>query len=183
MFPAVLLCAAICTAPQDSAHLVIVATTDVHGHATAWDYLTNAPYPGGLARAATAVDSLRRRYPGSVILVDAGDLIQGDPFTDFFSGVGARDPHPVIDAMNLMGYDAATLGNHDFDFGLEVLWRSLAGAAFPYVSANILHDGVPVLPPTTVVQRNGVRVSITGLTTPGVMIWDRAHLEVKIREN
>lgn len=176
MLSAVLLCAAIVAAPQDSAHLVIVATTDVHGHATAWDYLSNAPFPGGLARAAAAVDSLRRRYPDQVVLVDAGDLIQGDPFAEFFAGVGARDPHPVIDAMNLMGYDAATPGNHDFDFGLDVLRRSLSGAAFPYVSANIFENDALVLQPTTVVRRQGVRVAITGLTTPGVMVWDRAQL-------
>ncbi len=181
MFSAVLLCAAFCAAPQDSAHLVIVATTDVHGHATAWNYLTNKPHPGGLARAAAAVDSLRRRYPGQVILVDAGDLIQGDPFAEFFAGIGARDPHPVIDAMNLMGYDAATLGNHDFDFGLDVLWRSLAGAAFPYVSANIFQDETLVFQPTTVIRRNGLRVAITGLTTPGVMVWDRRQLQGRVR--
>ena len=162
---------------QDSVHLVLVATTDVHGHATAWNYLTGKPYPGGLARVARVVDSLRDRYPGRVLLVDAGDLIQGDPFAEYFARVAPRDPNPIIDAMNLMGYDAATIGNHDFDFGLDVMWRSFAGAAFPYVSANIFRGETLALPPTTVVVRQGVRVAFTGFTTPGVMVWSRRLLD------
>ncbi len=131
MLPAVLLCAAVASAMQDSAHVVIVATTDVHGRATAWNYLTNSPHPGGLARAARAVDSLRLEDRDQVVLVDVGDMIQGDPFAEYFARVAPRDPNPIIDAMNLMAYDAATLGNHDFDFGLDVLGRAVEGAAFP----------------------------------------------------
>jgi len=83
----------------DSAHLVLVATTDAHGHITAWDYLAHRPYPGGLARVATAVDSLRRRYPGQVVVVDAGDLLQGSPFAEYRRRVGPQDPDPLIEAM------------------------------------------------------------------------------------
>ena len=91
MLPAVLLCAALATVAQDSAHVVIVATTDVHGRATGWNYLTNTPHPGGLARAARVVDSLRREYRDQVVLLDAGDLIQGDPFAEYFARVAPRD--------------------------------------------------------------------------------------------
>ena len=100
---------------QDTAHVVVVATTDVHGRATGWDYLADQPAPGGLARAATVVDSLRRAYPGQVVLVDAGDLIQGDPFAAYFAQVAPRDPHPLVDAMNATGYDAAVPGNHEYN--------------------------------------------------------------------
>lgn len=181
MLPAVLLCAAVASAAQDSAHVVIVATTDVHGRATSWNYLTNKPHPGGLARAARAVDSLRRQYRDRVVLVDAGDLIQGGQFAEYFARVAPRDPNPIIDAMNLMGYDAVTLGNHDFDFGLDVLGRAVEGAAFPYVSANVVFDAGPKLPPTTVVRRGGVRIGITGFTTPGVMVWNRRQVQGKVR--
>jgi 2',3'-cyclic-nucleotide 2'-phosphodiesterase (5'-nucleotidase family) len=122
---------------QDSAHVVLVATTDVHGHATHWDYLTDAPFAGGLARAGTVIDSLRRRYPGQLVVVDAGDLIQGEPFAAYAARIAPRDPHPVVEAMNIIGYDAATPGNHEFNFGLAVMRRAIAGAAFPYVSGNI----------------------------------------------
>ena len=63
----------------DSAQVVLVATTDVHGRATAWDYLADRAAPGGMTRVATVVDSLRRRHPGQVVVVDAGDLLQGNP--------------------------------------------------------------------------------------------------------
>ena len=72
---------------QDTAHVVLVATTDVHGHATDWDYVADRPFAGGLARVATVVDSLRARYPGQVVVVDAGDLLQGDPFATYFARV------------------------------------------------------------------------------------------------
>jgi len=79
-----LLLAPIAPIVQDSAHLVIVATTDVHGRATGWDYVNDRPWAGGLIRAARPIDSLRAAYPDQVVLVDAGDLLQGDPFAAYF---------------------------------------------------------------------------------------------------
>jgi 2',3'-cyclic-nucleotide 2'-phosphodiesterase / 3'-nucleotidase / 5'-nucleotidase len=171
------------TQAPDTTHLVIVSTTDVHGHATEWNYLTDAPYPGGLARAATVVDSLRRQYPGRVILVDAGDIIEGEPFAAYFAREAPRDPHPIFDVMAAMGYDAATPGNHDFNYGVPFLFRSLRSAGFPYVSGNIytLPVDTLALPGFVVVQRGGVRVGITGFTTPGVMLWDRDNVAQKSR--
>ncbi|HEU5170536.1 MAG TPA: 5'-nucleotidase C-terminal domain-containing protein, partial [Gemmatimonadales bacterium] len=170
-------------APPDTAHLVLVATTDVHGHATEWDYVADRPFPGGLARAATVIDSLRARYGGNLIVVDAGDLLEGDPFADYYARVSPRDPHPVIEAMNLAGYDVATPGNHEFDYGMPVLEHAVAGATFRYVSGNI--RGLPgdtlAFPPYVVLRRGGVRVGIAGLTTPGVMVWSRKQLRGRIR--
>ena len=168
---------------QDTAHVVVVATTDVHGRATGWDYLADQPAPGGLARAATVVDSLRRAYPGQVVLVDAGDLIQGDPFAAYFAQVAPRDPHPLVDAMNAMGYDAAVPGNHEYNWGLPLLRRAVTGAVFPFLSANTY--GLPgdtlMFEATTVVRRGPVRVGITGFTTPGVMVWDRENVRGRAR--
>lgn len=168
---------------QDTAHLVLVATTDVHGHVTDWDYLTGKPFPGGLARVATIVDSLRKRYPGQVVVADAGDMIQGDPFATYFARVAPREPNPVIEAMNLAGYDVATPGNHDFDGGVAAMRRATAGAAFPYVSGNIyaLAGDTLLYPGYAVLQRQGVRIGITGFTTPGVMVWDRDQVEGRVR--
>ncbi|MEO8201237.1 MAG: 5'-nucleotidase C-terminal domain-containing protein, partial [Gemmatimonadota bacterium] len=162
----------------DTAHVVIVSTTDIHGHATAWDYVADKPFSGGLVRAAAVVDSLRQRYPGQVVLVDAGDVIQGDPFAAYFSGEAPEDPHPVIDAMGAMAYDAATPGNHEFNWGLPFMFRALKGASFPYVSGNVytLPEDTLAFPAYTIVQRGGVRIGITGFTTPGVMVWDRENV-------
>ena len=129
------------------------------------------------------VDSLRARYPGQVVLLDAGDLLQGDAFATYFARVKPREPHPIIEAMNLTGYDAATPGNHDFDWGVPLFRRAIGDARFAYVSANIfdLPGDTLLLPAYRVVRRQGVRVGIGGFTTPGVMVWDRAQLRGRIR--
>ena len=172
------------TAPvQDTAHVVLVATTDLHGHMTGRDYVENRPAPNGVARVARVVDSLRARYPGQVVLVDAGDLLEGDPFATYFARVARREPHPIVEAMNLAGYDVATPGNRDFDWGVPLLRRAIGDARFAYVSANIfdLPGDTLLLPAYSVVRRQGVRVGIAGFTTPGVMVWDRAQVRGKIR--
>ena len=171
-----LLAAALVTVPlQDTARVVIVATTDVHGHVTDRDYLTGTPFGGGLVRAATVIDSLRSRYPGQVVVVDAGDLVQGDPFATYFATRDRREVHPVLDAMNQAGYDVATPGNHEFNFGVPFLRRALASASFPYVSANIysLPSDSLVFQPYVTLRRGPIRVAVAGFTTPGVMVWDR----------
>src|SRR5436309_3263442 len=172
------------TTPPDTAHIVIVATTDVHGRVLGWDYVRDAATPGGLSRAATVVETLRAQYPDQVVLVDAGDLIEGNLFAGYFADRDSQRPHPVVDALNAMQYDVATPGNHEFDFGPAVLARATGDATYHYVSANIF-KGVSdtlVYPPHVVVTRAGVKIGITGLTTPGVMVWSRGQLgRVRVR--
>jgi 2',3'-cyclic-nucleotide 2'-phosphodiesterase/3'-nucleotidase len=183
MLSGLLLLAAFAAPPPDTTHLVLVATTDVHGRAYGWDYVTDRPFGGGLARVATVVDSLRARYPGRVLMFDAGDLIQGDPF----AAVAAADTTPggnaVIRAMNLVGYDAATIGNHEFNWGLETLHRALGAARYPVVSGNIvaLPGDTLLYRPYVVLERAGVRVGVSGFTTPGVMVWDRENVRGRVR--
>ena len=167
----------------DTAHVVLVATTDVHGRATAWDYLGDGAAPVGLTRLATVVDSLRRAYPGEVVVLDAGDMLQGNPFAAYHARPGRRGPNPIVEAMNLAGYDAATPGNHDFDWGVPELERALKDAAFPYVSANVyVQPGDSLLlSPFRVLRRGPIRVSVTGFTTPGTNVWDRDRLAGKLR--
>ena len=172
-------------APQsfaaDTAHVVIVATTDVHGRLIGWDYVRDAAAPGGLARVATAVETLRARYPGMLVLVDAGDLLQGNPFATFYGRYDKRQPHPIVDAMNALQYDVVTPGNHDFDFGVDFLRRAASQATYRYVSANV-HDSVGglVFPPTVLLPRGSLKVGVTGFTTPGVMLWDRTQLAGRV---
>ncbi|HTY07317.1 MAG TPA: 5'-nucleotidase C-terminal domain-containing protein [Gemmatimonadales bacterium] len=175
-------------AGPDSAHLVIVATTDVHGRVLGWDDARDVEAPGGLSRVATILSTLRTQYPGQVIVVDAGDLIEGNPFATYFGRVAPARPNPIVDALNALNYDAATPGNHEFTFGVDALKTDIADATFQYVSANVLvpatqveRSDVPLFPPTTVVSRGGVRVGITGFTTPGVMVWERANVTGKIK--
>src|SRR6202165_393543 len=91
--------AAAAPTPADTAHIVIVATTDIHGRVLGWDYVRDAAAPGGLSRAATILESLRAQYPGNVVLVDAGDLLQGNPFATFYARYDRRQPQPIVDAL------------------------------------------------------------------------------------
>lgn len=167
----------------DTAHVVIVATTDVHGRVLGWDYVRDAAAPGGLSRAATIIERLRAQYPDQVVLVDAGDLIEGNLFAAYFAREDPQHPHPVVDALNALQYDVATPGNHEFDFGLSVLGRAVGDAAYHYVSANIFKGATDTLvyPPYAVVQRAGMKIGVTGLTTPGVMLWDKSQLGDAVR--
>jgi len=157
--------------------LVVAATSDVHGRLRAWDYFADtAESTRGLARLATAVDSLRRANPGRVLLVDGGDLLQGNPMTFVASRTPAM-PHPVIAAMNAMQYDAAAVGNHEFNYGLPLLERAAAQAHFPFLAANTRRpDGTRGFPAFALLERAGVKVGIVGATNPGIAIWDRANL-------
>lgn len=167
---------------QDTAHVVLVATTDVHGHATGRDFVTGKSFPGGLSRVGSVLDSLRARYPGEVVAVDAGDLLQGDPYASYFATVAPRDPNPLVDALNGLSYDAGVPGNHDFNFGLPFFLRSMAGARYAVVAANLFGTGDSAFfPAYTTVRRGGVRIAIGGLTTPGSMVWDRKNLGGRAR--
>ncbi|MFN2420751.1 MAG: metallophosphoesterase, partial [Gemmatimonadota bacterium] len=113
--------------------LVVLGTTDVHGRLVPWDYFTGREVDYGLARVATLVDSIRAAEP-HVLLLDSGDLLQGNPLTYYWGVVAPPDTHPVVHAMNLLRYDAAAIGNHEFNYGLDALGRAFEDAAFPLLA-------------------------------------------------
>ncbi|QJR34489.1 5'-nucleotidase C-terminal domain-containing protein [Gemmatimonas groenlandica] len=158
--------------------LVIAATTDVHGRLRGWDYYANAPDPARtLAGAATIVDSVRTANPGRVLLVDGGDILSGNPLLYVAAKVAPPPVHPVIAAMNVMRYDAAVIGNHEFNYGVPALRAAISKAAFPFVAANVRDaQGRPFVAPYTLIDRRGVRIAVIGGTTPGSMLWDRDNL-------
>ncbi|MEO7041479.1 MAG: 5'-nucleotidase C-terminal domain-containing protein [Gemmatimonadaceae bacterium] len=164
--------------PGATVSLRIAATTDVHGHIRGWDYYDNRPDPlRGLARAATIVDSVRTANPGRVLLVDAGDMLQGTPLTYFAARVSKTRINPIVAAMNAMHYDAATIGNHEFNYGVPYLDTAAAQARFPLLAANATRRGSSqAYPAFTIVRRDGVAVGIVGATTPGSNLWDASNL-------
>ncbi|MCE9602664.1 MAG: 5'-nucleotidase C-terminal domain-containing protein [Gemmatimonadetes bacterium] len=170
---------------QARIELKIAATTDVHGRLRGWDYYGNAEDPArGLSRAATIIDSVRRANRGRVVLVDAGDLLQGNAMTFVAGRMDSLAPHPVVAAMNLMRYDALAIGNHEFNYGLGVLDRAAKQARFPFLAANTERlDGGRQYAAMTMVTRAGARIAIIGATTPGSMVWDRDHLRGRMRVN
>ncbi len=161
----------------DSLTIVVAGTTDVHGWLRGWDYVANAPdTTRGLTRVATIVDSLRSANPDRVLLVDAGDLLQGTPVTSIALQDSLRT-NPMVATMNAMGYDAAAIGNHEFNYGRRYLSRAINQATFPFLAANAFTpSGTRAYVPWTLATRSGVRVGIVGGTTPGSMIWDRDKL-------
>jgi len=167
--------------------LVVAATTDVHGRVRGWNYETNRSDPArGLSRAATIIDSLRRAEPGHVVLLDAGDLLQGNSFTYVAARVASADaPIPVVSAMNALHYDAAAIGNHEFNYGLPYLRRAVHQADFPFLATNVyLTNGNHAFTSWAMVRRGGAKIGIVGATTPGSMVWDRDNLagQVVIRD-
>ena len=162
--------------------LVVAATTDVHGRLRGWEYYANAPDTiRGLSRAASIVDSLRSAHPGSVVLLDAGDLLQGNPLAYVAARVSADTMSPVVAAMNVMRYDAAAVGNHEFNYGLPLFRRAEAQATFPFLATNAYTpSGERGFPGWRLIERQGVKIAIIGATTPGSMVWDRDNLQGKL---
>ncbi len=179
--------------------LRVLGTTDVHGHAVNWDYFTNAEYDDathndvGLAKIATLVEAAREEAGRHrTLLVDAGDIIQGTQLSYYYArvdpitgGDGKRPPkHPMALAMNHMKYDAAALGNHEFNYGIPVLRAFEEQCDFPLLAANALDAKTlkPAFAPYVVkhVRVPGgpdIKVGILGLTNPGIAIWDKANVQ------
>ena len=173
--------------------LRLLATSDLHAHILPWDDLTDQPAPErGLAQIASLIAQARAEVPGSLLL-DNGDFLNGSPLADHIAEnrpVTDNAPHPMIAAMNLLAYDAATLGNHEFSYGLPFLKRALSSARFVVVASNtdrLLPSGRrPFLPRYTLVPRlladtagqlHRVTVGVIGVLPPQTAIWERKHLE------
>jgi 2',3'-cyclic-nucleotide 2'-phosphodiesterase/3'-nucleotidase/5'-nucleotidase len=175
---AVGLCAIGHSTPAQSVDIVVASTTDVHGRVRSWDYYADTVEGSrGLARAATIVDSVRAANPGRVILVDAGDFLQGNPFSYAAARIDTAAPSAVVAAMNAMHYDAVTIGNHEFNYGVPTLRRETSTATFALLAANATGGKTP--PPWrawTMIERAGVKIAVIGATTPGSMLWDSANL-------
>lgn len=162
------------TAAAESISLTVLATTDIHAHVYPYDYLTGRQAQLGLAKAATIINRVRTTTPHT-LLVDCGDTVQGTPLAYVAARLRPTEPHPVIAAMNALGYDAMAVGNHEFNFALETLWRLKGEARFPWLAANVssyYHDTRRDFLPYVIREVGGVRVAILGLVTPAVPCWE-----------
>jgi 2',3'-cyclic-nucleotide 2'-phosphodiesterase/3'-nucleotidase len=173
--------------------LRLLGLTDLHANLYPYDYYRDRPDDSvGLARAARLIAQARSECPNSV-LFDNGDILQGTPLGDFAAEAIIRDPaaiHPVIAAMNGLDYAVATLGNHEFNYGLEALERAYAQARFPVVCCNVLRsDGSPWFPPSIVIERGFVdesgttrqlKLGVIGAAPPQIAQWDEAHVRGRL---
>ncbi|EJE4147047.1 2',3'-cyclic-nucleotide 2'-phosphodiesterase [Vibrio parahaemolyticus] len=177
-------------AMADTIKLRIIETTDIHTNVMDYDYYKDQPSQQiGLSRAATLVKQAKSEVENSV-LVDNGDLIQGSPMGDYMAakGIQAGEVHPVYKAMNQLHYDVGNIGNHEFNYGLDFLQNTLAGANFPYINANVFdkktgeHYFQPYLIKThsfkdTDGEIHQVKVGYIGFVPPQIMVWDKKNLE------
>ncbi|HZL82276.1 MAG TPA: 5'-nucleotidase C-terminal domain-containing protein [Candidatus Deferrimicrobium sp.] len=152
--------------------ITLLETSDVHGVIYPYDYFKDAPANGGFAKLSTLVKGVRADNPNTLLL-DNGDNQQGTPLTYYFNKVDTTGPNPVIAAMNIMGYDAMTLGNHEFNYGLSIVDKARSESKFPWLSANIYkEDGTNYFTPYIVKTVAGVKVGILGLTTKNIPNWE-----------
>jgi 2',3'-cyclic-nucleotide 2'-phosphodiesterase / 3'-nucleotidase len=157
----------------DRVQITILSTTDLHGNIDPIDYYTNKPDNRGLAKIATLIKRARKENPNS-LLIDSGDTIQGTPLESFHNRKNNAPPDPMMLVMNSLNYDAMTVGNHEYNFGLKVLEKARAEANFPWLSANTydIAKQQPHYKPYIVKEVAGVKIGILGLTTPGIPNWD-----------
>ena len=179
--------------PKPRLRLRLLGLTDLHANLYPYDYYRDCPDDSvGLARAASLVAEARREAP-NCLLFDDGDILQGTPLGDLAAEAIIADPkavHPVIAAMNTLDYAVATLGNHDFNYGLEALERAYAQARFPVVCCNVRKsDGSPWFPPSIVIERGFVdesgtarqlKVGVIGVAPPQIAQWDEAHVRGRL---
>ena len=156
--------------------LVVVATTDVHGNFFPYNFIERHPWGGSMARVDTYVDSLRRELgPDRVLLLDNGDILQGQPPAYYYNFVDTTHTHLAAEVYKMMGVDAAAIGNHDVETGHAVYDRWVAECApeVPVLGANVVDaaTGEPYLKPYTVIERGGMRVAVLGMLTPAIPMW------------
>src|SRR6476660_10236097 len=153
--------------------ITILGTTDLHGNLDPIDYYTNKPENRGLAKIATLIKAIRKDQP-NVLLIDSGDTIQGSPLESFHGRKNNQPPDPMMLAMNALNYDAMTVGNHEYNFGLKVLEKARSEANFPWLSANTYDVAKQQThyKPYIVKEVAGVKIGVLGLTTPGIPNWD-----------
>ncbi|GAB3145922.1 5'-nucleotidase C-terminal domain-containing protein [Micromonospora sonneratiae] len=180
--------------------LTILGTSDTHGNVYNWDYYRDAEYDDsahndvGVAKLAALVNRIRAERRGRATLVlDAGDTIQGTPLATYYAKqepiTATGEKHPMARAMNILHYDAITLGNHEFNYGLPLLDLWIRQLGFPALAANAVNErtGRPAFQPYVIKKVSlgfaapTLRVGILGLTNPGVAIWDKGIVEGRLR--
>ena len=153
--------------------LKIVETSDVHGNFYPYDFIRRQPASGSLARVQAFVRQERQRYGDNLILLDNGDILQGQPSAYYYNYMDTVSPHLTAEMQNYMDYDAGTVGNHDIETGRAVFDRWAADCRFPVLGANVIDrsTGRPHFKPYVMLEREGVRIAILGMITPAIPMW------------
>ncbi|NIA67839.1 bifunctional 2',3'-cyclic-nucleotide 2'-phosphodiesterase/3'-nucleotidase [Pelagibius litoralis] len=185
----------------DKVKLRLMETADIHMHIVDYDYYRDSQSDTvGLAKVSSLVKAARAEVKNSLFF-DNGDLIQGNPLGDYMAqrrGLKAGETHPIYKAMNLLDYDAGNIGNHEFNYGLDFLMKTIAGADFPYTLSNVYlldddsdpDNDKPLFTPYLILDReleaeggarHAIKVGVIGFTPPQIMLWDKTNLEGRLR--
>ncbi len=169
--------------------LMILGTTDVHTHISLYDYFLDQPQEtNGLILAGSKILEIKAANDSKdiqTLVLDNGDILQGNLVADYAVN---KQPecHPMIHMMNTIGYDAGTLGNHEFNYGLDYLFETMAQTAFPIVNSNVrTSDGDYIFSPYTVINKTfddgkTVKVGVIGVVPEQILVWDKPHLNGRI---
>lgn len=153
--------------------LRVVETSDVHGSFFPYDFLNRQPKAGSMARVSSYVNSLRKQYGDRLLLLDNGDILQGQPLSYFSNYIDTTDMNIAAQVINYMRYDAETIGNHDVEPGHQVYDKWVGEVNCPVLGANVIdtRSGQPYLKPYVMLNRGGVRIAVLGMLTPAITNW------------
>ena len=180
---------------NDLHELMIMATTDVHSYLMPHDYMNDEEVDDyGFVKTATLIDQIRAEHDNTV-LFDNGDIIQGSLLGELEASIDPLDEdetQAIIRHFNEMEYDAASIGNHEFNFGLDFLDQAIESADFPMLLANVYKEGTDkeehMYEPYTIIDQQvdgeDIKIGVIGFTPPQIMQWDNLHLEgeVEVRD-
>lgn len=161
------------TTKEKTIDLKFIETSDVHGSFFPYDFINRKPKAGSLARVATYVNQLRSQHGENVILLDNGDILQGQPVNYYSNYVDTTSANIAAQVVNYLRYDAQTIGNHDVETGHRVYDKWVCATHCPILGANVIDTKTnkPYLKPYTILKRGGARIAIIGLLTPAIPNW------------
>jgi 2',3'-cyclic-nucleotide 2'-phosphodiesterase/3'-nucleotidase len=161
------------SAKTKTINLRIIQTSDVHGSFFPYDFINRKPKEGTMARVITYVDSLRKTYGRNLILLDNGDILQGQPTCYWCNYIQPKLPNVAAQIVNYMGYDAEAVGNHDIETGHKVYDKWIKEVKCPMLGANIIDTktGKPYVKPYTIIRREGLKIAVLGMLTPAIPNW------------
>ena len=160
-------------AQESEVKLKVVQTSDIHGNYYPYDFIRRREATGSLARVHALVQKEREVYGENLILLDNGDILQGQPTAYYYNYIDTVAPHLAAEMMNFMGYNAGNMGNHDVETGRTVFDRWAGDCRFPILGANIVDTatGETHFKPYEVLERDGVKIVVLGMITPAIPVW------------
>uniref|UniRef100_A0AB33JHW4 Bifunctional metallophosphatase/5'-nucleotidase n=1 Tax=Prevotella sp. GTC17262 TaxID=3236797 RepID=A0AB33JHW4_9BACT len=151
----------------------VIETSDVHGSFFPYDFINRKPKAGSMARVSSYVNTLRKDYGSNVVLLENGDILQGQPTCYYYNYIATEERNVAADIVNYMKYDAGTVGNHDIETGHAVYDKWIREIDCPMLGCNIIDTKTqkPYIKPYTILNRDGVKIAIIGMLTPAIPSW------------